>query len=407
MRDVGAPVTFRDVFAVREFRALWVAHVLSLVGDQLARVALAVLVYSRTGSPLLTALTYAIGFLPWLVGGPLLSGLADRYPRRTVMVVTDLVRAGLVGLMLVPHLPLGGLLALLFVVELCAPPFASARAALMPQVLDGELYVTGSAVNTITWEAAQVAGFVLGGVVVAGLDAQGALALDAVTFVASACVLAARVQDRPAPPREPESSGLGADLRAGARLVFADPRLRTLTILAWLCAVYMVPEALAAPVAAELGGKAFAVGLLLAANPIGTVIGSVLIGRWVTPERRLRWMVPMAFLTGLPLILSPWWTNLVAVGVLWGLSGLFSAYNLAASAAFVRAVPDARRGQAIGLVQAGMAVGQGVGFLVAGAAAEWADPLTVVAFAGTLTCLVALGLAVRPDLPPGAAPTPS
>jgi MFS family permease len=168
----------------------------------------------------------------------------------------------------------------------------------------------------------------------------------------------------------------------------------------------MVPEALAAPVATELGGGPLAVGLLLAANPIGTVVGSVLIGRWVSPERRLRWLLPMAFLTGVPLIVCLWWTDLLAVGVLWGLSGLFSAYNLAANAAFVRAVPDARRGQAFGLVQAGMAVGQGIGFLVAGAAAEWLDPLTVVAFAGALTCVVAVALVTRRNRFQAAAPAP-
>jgi MFS family permease len=396
MRDVEAATTFRDVFAVREFRALWVAHVLSLIGDQFARVALSYLVYDQTGSTLLTALTYAIGFLPWLVGGPLLSGLADRVPRRTVMVVADLLRAALVGLMVLPGVPLAGLLVLLFLAELCAPPFASARAALLPQVLEGELYVVGSAVNTITWEAAQVVGFVLGGAYVAVAGVRGALMLDAATFVVSALVIALWVRSRPAPDREPGTvSGMGADLRAGARLVFGDPWLRTLTVLAWLCAVYMVPEALAAPVAVELGGGALAVGLLLAANPIGTTIGSVLIGRWVSPARRLRWLVPMAFLTGVPLIACLWWTDLFVIGVLWGLSGLFSAYNLAANAAFVRAVPDARRGQAFGLVQAGMAVGQGVGFLVAGAAAERAGLLTVVAIAGALTCAVALVLGLR------------
>jgi MFS family permease len=393
--DTGQPLTFRQVFAVTEFRALWVAYVLSLVGDQLARVALSVLVYAQTGSPLLTALTYALGFLPWIVGGPLLSGLADRFPRRTVMVVADVVRALIVGLMAVPQVPLPALLVLLFAAELCAPPFASARAALLPQVLDGELYVLGSAVNTITWEVTQVVGFVVAGASVAVVGARGALLVDALTFVVSALILARWVRHRSSPVRDPgDAGGLGADLRAGLSLVFGDPWLRTLTILAWLCAAYMVPEALAAPVAAREDGGALAVGLLLAANPIGTAIGSVLIGRWVSPERRLRWLIPMAFLCGVPLIACLWHPDLVLVGVLWGLSGLFSAYNLTANAAFVRALPDARRGQAFGIVQAGMSVGQGVGFLIAGAAAEKIDVLTVVAFGGVVTCVAALALAL-------------
>src|SRR5581483_10715606 len=66
--------TFGQVFAVGEFRALWLALILSVAGDQLARVAMTVLVYQRTRSPLLTALTYAMTFLPWVVGGIALSG---------------------------------------------------------------------------------------------------------------------------------------------------------------------------------------------------------------------------------------------------------------------------------------------------------------------------------------------
>src|SRR5918992_385903 len=62
--------TYREVFAIGEFRTLWLAQALSYIGDQLAQVALAILVYHRTGSPLLTAVTYALTYLPPIVGGP-------------------------------------------------------------------------------------------------------------------------------------------------------------------------------------------------------------------------------------------------------------------------------------------------------------------------------------------------
>ena len=74
--------TFRDVFAVSEFRALWLAQILSVAGDQLARVALTWLVFERTRSSLLAALTFVVSIVPTFVGGLTLSGLADRYPRR-------------------------------------------------------------------------------------------------------------------------------------------------------------------------------------------------------------------------------------------------------------------------------------------------------------------------------------
>src|ERR1700689_2197493 len=77
-RHAPAPVTYRDVFAVGEFRALWLAQLLSVAGDQLARVALTVLVYDRTRSALLAAVTYAASIIAVFAGGVLLSGLADR-----------------------------------------------------------------------------------------------------------------------------------------------------------------------------------------------------------------------------------------------------------------------------------------------------------------------------------------
>ncbi|MEP7025276.1 MAG: hypothetical protein ABJB47_16050 [Actinomycetota bacterium] len=65
--------------------------------DVCGRIAVAVLVFDRTGSGLLTAVAYAAGWLPGIVGSPLLGSVADRLPRRSVMIVCDLVRAVLVG----------------------------------------------------------------------------------------------------------------------------------------------------------------------------------------------------------------------------------------------------------------------------------------------------------------------
>src|SRR5260370_8879913 len=78
--------TFRDVFAVREFRALWLSQILSAGGDRLAVVALALLIYDRTRSPLLAAIAYAAGTLPYPRGALFLSGLAHPFPPRQAMV---------------------------------------------------------------------------------------------------------------------------------------------------------------------------------------------------------------------------------------------------------------------------------------------------------------------------------
>ncbi len=197
--EQAAKTSFRDVFAVGEFRALWLAQLLSVVGDQLARVALTILVYDKTRSALLAAITFVVSIVPTFVGGLTLSWLADRYPRRRVMIVCDVLRCGLVLIMALPGMPLAALVALLFVVTLAGAPFTSARAAVFPDVLTGDKYVMGTAVTLTTYQFAQVLGFGVGGAVVGFFHVGTSLALDAVTFAGSALILRAWVRPRPAP----------------------------------------------------------------------------------------------------------------------------------------------------------------------------------------------------------------
>src|SRR5260370_11497051 len=171
--------SYRDVFAVREFRTLWSAQVISYLGDKIAQVAIAVLVYSRTGSAWLTALAYALTYLPPILGGPLLAGLTDAFPRRQVMITLDLVRGGLVELMAVPRVPLAGTCALLCGTVLLGPPFSAARSAMLPQILPRDRLALGSAVGNMTFQTSQVAGFLAAGGLVATLGVYPGLALVA------------------------------------------------------------------------------------------------------------------------------------------------------------------------------------------------------------------------------------
>jgi MFS family permease len=210
----GPTATFGEVFAVREFRPLFGTYTLSTIGDELARVALTVLVYQRTDSPLLSALTFALSFLPWAVGGPLLATIADRYPRHRVLIASDVVRALLVATMAVPGMPLGLLLVLLLLVSLLAPPFESARSALMADVLEGERYAVATSLTNVSLQVAQVVGFLAAGALVTVLSPSVVLLLDAATFAVSAVWLAVAIERRPAPVA---ATGTGARRRCGAR----------------------------------------------------------------------------------------------------------------------------------------------------------------------------------------------
>src|SRR5215831_11744631 len=386
--------TFAAVFAISEFRALWLAQVLSVAGDQLARVALTLLVYVRTGSALLAAVTFAASVVPAFIGGITLSGLADRFPRRRVMIVCDLTRVVLVAVMAISGIPIAVLVVLLFVVTLIGAPFLSARAALYPDILTGDLYVLGTAVTMTTMQFAQVMGFAVGGAVVGFFGVRVSLLIDAATFALSALITLVWVRSWPAVQAVGgRGSKARGSLLTGLRLVFTTPALRIPMLLGWLAAFYNIPEGVSAPLAATLGGGAVAFGFILAAPALGATVGAIAFSRFVAPATRVWWMSPLAVLACGVLVLFVFHPPLPVALVLLALSGIFDCYQLAANASFVAATPARQRSQAFGIAQGGMSLGQGVAMVVAGAAAERIPPSFVIAASGAVGAVAAIAVA--------------
>jgi predicted MFS family arabinose efflux permease len=391
-------VTYGDVFRVAEFRALWSAQLLSVAGDQLARVALTVLVYDRTRSAILAAVTFIMGVVPVFLGGIFLSGLADRLPRRAVMIGCDLARLVLVLAMTVPRLPLAALVALLFAVTMLSAPFGAARTALYPEILAGERYAVGTAVSLTTFQLAQVVGFAAGGLLVSAFGVRTSLLADAATFAASALLIrlgvAARVPVPPGADRRPSAIG---GLVAGVRLVFGNPALRTPMLFGWLAAMYNAPEGIATPYARALGGGPITVGLLLAFPALGYTVGALAFGRLAGPRRRRQLMGPLAVGCCAFLILIALRPDLPGALVILTASGACACYQVAANSGFVTAAPEGQRSQAFGLATAGMSLGQGAAMVLAGAAVPYVAPGTVIAAAGVLGTAAAIALnATRP-----------
>lgn len=376
---------FAGVFARGEFRALFAGYAISTAGDQFARVAVSVLVFDRTRSAGWTALAYALTFAPDLVSGPLLSGLADRYPRRAVMIAADLVRAVLVSVMAVPGLPLGVVAGLLVAVQLANAPARAARGALLPAVASEELFPAGQAALSTAGQIAQVAGFAGGGALIAGLGTAGVLWADAATFAVSALLTGFGIRQRPASARVASvvRRGWWSDLAEAARLVWTTPRLRALTSFALLPGFYIAGEAVAVPYAAALGGAGLLAGLLLAAYALGSSAGMIALAR-LPGAVRARLMPVLAIGTCAPLLgcvfdPAPGW-----VVALFVVCGAASGHQMLASTTFTLSVPDDRRGQAFGLVTTVLNVAQSVGVGMAGVAANWLPPHLVVAGAGAL-----------------------
>jgi predicted MFS family arabinose efflux permease len=387
--------TFRDVFAVAEFRALWLAQLLSVVGDQFARVALTVLVFNRTQSALLAAVTFVVSVVPAFIGGITLAWLADRHPRRGVMIACDVIRCGLVLVMAIPAVPLAAMVALLFVVTLAGAPFNSARAAIYPDVLDGEKYVLGTAIGLTTIQFAQVIGFAVGGTIVGLFGTRTSLVVDAATFAISAVIVQGWVRSRPAPAAAAREDGGPrglAGVLAGTRLVFSNRMLRSTMLFGWLAAFYNAPEGVVTPLARDLGGGTLAVGVILAAQALGETSGVLAFSRFVPPSARLRFMGPLAVATSAVLVLFAWRPNLLESLLLLFISGTCASYQLAANSGFVSAAPQEQRSQAFGLAQGGISLGQGVVMIAAGAAADTRSPARVIAVCGAVGAVLALVL---------------
>jgi MFS family permease len=396
VEEPGGRARFGELLAVGEFRALWLAQIGSVLGDQLARVALTLLVYGRTHSALLAAVAFAASVVPDFVGGVFLAGLADRYPRRRVMIVCDVIRLLLVLAMTLPHLPIALLVALLFVITMAGAPFTSARAAIYPEVLRGDLFVLGTAVTLTTYQCAQVLGLALGGAVVTLAGVKTALIVDAATFAISALITRLWVRPRPAArSADAARSSRGADVLAAVRLVFRDPQLRKPMLLGWLAAFYNAPEGIAAPLAAGLGAGDVGVGLILASMAFGAALGAIAFGRFASPETRVAWMRPLAVASCATLIAFVFQPDFQLALVILFAAGLCDCYQIVAVTLFVRATPDSQRSQAFGLAQAGMSLGQGAAMIAAGAAAQRYAPATVVAVAGALGVVAAILISAR------------
>jgi diguanylate cyclase (GGDEF)-like protein len=363
-------VTFGDVLANREFRAMYIAQALSVAGDQLARIAVALLVFSRSHSALLTGVSYAISYLPWVVGGPLLAGYADRLPRRSVMVFCDIVRAVVVLAVGIPGMPIAGLLVLVTLVALMEPPFAAARSSLLPDVVgEGDNYATASTLSNTTNHFGVVVGFALGGAIVAAIGARPAILLDSASFALSALLITRRVQQRPA--ADAGKRAILLELRQGAAIVFGDAYLRWLVTVSWLIvAADITTESVAVPYAADHGGGAITAGLLTAALPLGLVVGALVMSRVFTPARAQGYMLPMALLTPAVIALTAFNPPNAVAGLIWFVGGCLSAVQIVANRVFVAAVAREFRGRAFGIAAAGIATAQGLGALISGAIAQ-------------------------------------
>ncbi|WP_433301776.1 MFS transporter [Actinoplanes sp. CA-030573] len=386
------PVTFRDVFAVGEYRAIYASLLVNWVGDYLSKAAVTLLVYQQSKSVLLSAAAFAVSFLPWILGGTVLSALAERYPYRRVLICADLFRLVPTALLIVPHMPVWAMMSLIFIASLGMPPTQSARSALLPHLVGREKLPTAIAINQTTSQSAQVFGYLAGATIATVISPRLALGVDVLTFALSASFIALGVRPRPATRTRAQRTDLLHESAEGFRLVLGRRVLRSIAVLVCLMSLFAVaPEALAAAWAAEGSAdpttRGLDQGLIMAAGPIGFVIGGLLTTRLAAPSTRDRLIRPYAVLSTLvlvPVIAGPppvWAAVLVALsGIAQG--GLSPTLN----GKFVLMIPHGYRARAYGVVQMGMQLSQFAGVIISGVLADlFRLPLVVglISVAGT------------------------
>ena len=392
----GPAAGFAGVLRLQEFRLLWLADIQSLLGDQIARVALSVLVFDRTGSGLATAAVYALTFLPAVVGTVALGPLADRLPRRALLVTGDGIRAALLATMALPHLPIYLLVTLLVLAVLVGTPWKAAESALVVDILPTADRPMGLGLRAATSQAAQLAGFAAGGAAVAVIGSRPALAVDAATFALSAVIIGFGVRSRP--PIAQRNPGAAADGPAGsaptrrwsdgARAVFGNRQLLLLLAFSWLLGLIVVPEGLAAPYAHQLGGGPRTVGLLLAVGPGGVLVGTLIYTRWLAAPTRAALLGPFAAAAGIPLIFCASAPGLPVTCALWALAGAFTGFQVQVVTEFVSTIAPAFRAQGIAIASAGLLGAQGAGLLGAGFLTQLAAPSTAITVAGATATAV-------------------
>ncbi len=289
------------------FLRLWLSQVVSQTGDWLNRMACIVLIGRLGGDSrhlgLFFGLELALRLVPPAMLGPLAGPLADRFSRRTMMVLSDVLRALIVlAFLFIDNTSELWLFYALIYAQMAASVFFDiARTAALPDTVSRDELFEAHALSAATWSVILSVAAFAGGVLVGWVGVRGAFVVDAASYVVSALLLIGLPLPRPKPRAEPfrwSEIVLFTELRRGvahARELGIVPILWAKTF--WGGAGgFLVVLSLAGPArfgeTGAAGSDAFATGALYSARGVGTWIGPILLRRFFgKDDRGLRWQI--------------------------------------------------------------------------------------------------------------------
>lgn len=381
------------------FRRLWLARVVSLVGDSVGLVALILLVAGETGDGVSVGLLLLAADGTATLLSPLLGVVADRTSRRRTMIACELGQALAIGTiaLLLPALPV--LLGLVAAQSVLAAAFqAASRGAVAELVDDAELEGANAVLGAGTY-GLEVAGPLLVALLLPVLSVPGVLVLDALTFLVSPLLLGGLPRLRPA-GRAAAAPGLARQAAAGLRVLWRQRLLRAvslgfLVVVAFngvddVALVFLGRETLRASDAAT--------SLLYAGSGLGLLVGFAVLARRggrgapsVAAVAGLAWSSAGNLLTGLAPVLGAAFAMQVVRG------GGLSLVDVGTTTLVQRSVPAELRGRAFANLYGGVGLAAAVSYAVGGPLLELLSPrgLLVLAGGGGIAASAATALAVR------------
>ena len=380
----------------RDFRLYAGGMAVSLAGTWMQNLAQAWLVYRLTRSEWMLGLTWFCASVPVLILSPIAGAVADRFPRRRIVMMTQAVgmaqAAVLAGLTLSGRIEVWHVLALAAVLGISNAFDIPSRQALFIRLVGKDDLLNAISLNSATFNAARIVGPSIGGLIVARSSEGVCFLLNSLTYVAVLASLAAmRVREEQQVHVESPLDGL----KAGVGFVMKTPEVKSLLVLCGMISIAASPGATLAPVFAEEIFKVGAQGLgfLTAGMGAGAILGTLNLAR----RRATKGLPKVIFTSALVLTaamvvyaVSPsFWLCLAMMPVI-GMSVM--RHSASANTVIQMSIPDGYRGRVMGLYSM-MVIGMApIGSLISGALAEVVGSRwTMIAGAGG--CLVAAAVA--------------
>jgi hypothetical protein len=354
--------TYRELFGVREFRALFTAQCLTVGSSAVGQLALGTITYAATGNPIVSGLAMFGGPLVRLVASWFLISASDLLRPRTAIVVTTAAGCLADSLQAIPGMPWGARFVILAVPWVVMSATGGSALALVADILPPGSFVFGRATLNIAVGGMQIVGYGLAGVLLVKLSTERLFLVAAAASFAALIVAIRGVGDHPA------RAVAASAVRRAHSVNVAQLRsnvLRPIYLAGWIPNGLIVGcESLFVPLA---GHRA---GWLYAATAAGMLAGDVVIGRFVSTLNRDRLLGPLRYLLAVPYVGFLAHPS-VAVGVPLALVASFGyAASLGLQERLVTNTEPSVRGQVLGLNSTGQMAMQGIGAVVAGTIAE-------------------------------------